>query len=264
MMKICFEKYQGTGNDFIIVDNQEIGWKPSPGQIKHLCDRHFGIGADGLMLFGQYPGLDFGMRYFNADGFESTMCGNGGRCITAYAGKRYPGRSSFRFGAVDGMHVATITGQDSMGVLVNLRMTDTDFGIVHSDGVFINTGSPHFVLFTDNADYIDLCRTGREIRNETRFSPGGVNVDFVQPVTEGLYVRTYERGVEDETLSCGTGVTAAALVYAQQSGQSLDHVKVSTRGGLLRVSFTKVQTGFTGIRLEGLASFVFQGEIIVD
>jgi diaminopimelate epimerase len=260
-MKISFSKYQGTGNDFIIIDNRLIHWEPTVQEVSLLCDRHFGIGADGLMLLYEKPGFDFGMIYFNSDGHESTMCGNGGRCMTAFAKSLGLVGSRALFWAADGGHEAEIPEKSPYNY--RIKMKDTRVEKIYDDGFFVNTGSPHFVKFVEDAARADVITSGRVLRNDTRFAPDGTNVDFVEFHDDGLFVRSYERGVEAETLSCGTGVTASALTAAFVNQNNSGFYNIKTPGGALKVSF--VQTGgfFKEIWLEGPAEFVYQGEINV-
>lgn len=258
-MKIEFYKYQGTGNDFIILDNY---FKQAPAlsakQIQHLCDRRFGIGADGLMLLSKKNGYDFEMVYFNADGRESSMCGNGGRCLTKFAYQQGLHKSSYHFYAIDGDHEAEI----EMNGIVKLKMKDVDAVREHASYAILNTGSPHFVKFATDVKNIDVLETGREIRYSPEFVTEGINVNFVEPIGEdSIYVRTYERGVENETLSCGTGVTAAALMSAHND-YGFNRVEVKTSGGHLSVEFDKIDDrNFRNIWLCGSAEFVYKGEI---
>ncbi|MEI7662804.1 MAG: diaminopimelate epimerase [Bacteroidota bacterium] len=258
MMKIQFFKYQGTGNDFIIVDNRLIRWEPTVQQVSSLCDRHFGIGADGLMLLSEKPGYDFAMTYYNADGNESSMCGNGGRCMTAFARSLGLVDNRAQFWAIDGRHEAEVSERPS-GSSYRLKMKDTWIERIFTDGLFLNTGSPHFVIFVDDPMNIDVFNAGRELRLDERFAPGGTNVDFVGIQGASVFVRTYERGVEDETLSCGTGVTAAAIATAFRNPGNSGLYRITTPGGELKVSF--VQTGelFSEVWLEGPAKMVFEG-----
>ena len=260
-MLFNFYKYQGTGNDFIIFDNREQQiptW--SKEQIAHLCNRRMGIGADGLMLLNKLEGYDFKMMYYNADGNESTMCGNGGRCLTKFAYHSGIHRSSYRFKAIDGDHEAEI----EIGGLVRLKMQDVNQVDQHASYTLLNTGSPHLVKFTTEIDEIDVVETGRTIRNSDAFAAEGVNVNFVQTLSQdSIQVRTYERGVEDETLSCGTGVTASALLCAHNDN-GFNRVEVKTKGGHLSVEFNKNNDEhFTDIWLCGPAEIVFQGVVEV-
>ncbi|MFM2137800.1 MAG: hypothetical protein RJA57_107, partial [Bacteroidota bacterium] len=210
-MKVPFVKYQGTGNDFIIIDDRNgLYGGLTTERIHRLCDRRFGIGADGLMLLQLLDGYDFQMRYFNADGREGSLCGNGGRCMVRYAWQLGIRKDTYRFLAADGGHEARIEEDGT----VALRMGDVD-GIlrVHSDHI-VHTGSPHYVRIVQDVMDLDVYKKGSEIRNSEPYKTEGINVNFVEQTTkaDGIIVRTFERGVEDETLSCGTGVTAAALV----------------------------------------------------
>jgi diaminopimelate epimerase len=261
-MKIPFSKYHGTGNDFIIIDNRLLQWEPARPQVSFLCDRHLGIGADGLMLLAPKEGYDFAMTYYNSDGNESTMCGNGGRCITAFAGSLGLVGRQARFWAVDGVHEAEITGTETAGNY-RIKLKDTQIGNIFGDGLFLDTGSPHFVRFVNDATSADVFNEGRNFRNDVRFFPGGTNVDFVEVQDDVLFVRTYERGVENETLSCGTGVTASALAHAFKNPGNPGFYRIKTLGGTLKVSFMQAGEQFTGIWLEGPAKFVFSGEIIL-
>lgn len=258
-MKIEFYKYQGTGNDFVILENRDNKYDNlTREQVKHICNRRFGVGADGLMLLSNHAELDFNMVYFNADGNESSMCGNGGRCLVKFAKHLGMYKSSYRFMAVDGPHEADI----DMHEIVRLKMQDVHEVDYHSGYAVLNTGSPHFVKFADNVEDIDVVETGREIRYSKKFEKEGINVNFVETIDEdGIFVRTYERGVEDETLSCGTGVTAAALMNAHNEN-GFNRVEVRTPGGNLSVEFDKInEDNFENIWLCGPAEFVYKGEI---
>jgi len=260
-MILPFRKYHGTGNDFILIDNRVPGWSPATKQVAFLCDRHLGIGADGLMLLSEQPGYDFGMRYFNSDGNESSMCGNGGRCITFFAQSLGLIRDSARFHAIDGEHLAEITGTDQQTTVVRLKMTDTVIGQEYREGVFLDTGSPHLVVFVPDVEAIDVFHDGGLLREDQRFAPGGTNVDFVQKGKDHIFVRTYERGVENETLSCGTGVTASALATAFRYPGNPGYCQIKTRGGALKVSFLQHGASFSNIWLEGEATYVFSGKV---
>ena len=258
-MKIEFYKYQGTGNDFVVLDNRENTYSAlTAKQVKHICDRRFGIGADGLMLLNKKEGYDFEMMYYNADGNESSMCGNGGRCLTKFAAYKGIHRSTYRFLAIDGDHEAEIDINDT----VRLKMKDVDKVDQHSSYTLINTGSPHFVRFAPDVLHIDVVETGREIRYSKEFAKEGINVNFVESLDEdSIYVRTYERGVEDETLSCGTGVTASALLSAHYEN-GFNRVEVKTPGGHLSVEFNKIDDEhFKNIWLCGPAELVYTGTI---
>jgi diaminopimelate epimerase len=259
-MNLPFSKYHGTGNDFIIIDNRNLQWNPKQEEITFVCDRHFGIGADGLMLLTETPGFDFYMTYYNSDGLESTMCGNGGRCMIIFANSLGLTGTEAHFKAIDGEHQGRIIAGKT-GELVSLKMKDVTVAEITPDNVFMNTGSPHFVVFGRSIESLDLVAEGRTIRYNDRFKEEGTNVDFVEEKDDHLFVRSYERGVEDETLSCGTGVTASVLAYAIKYPSQKNNQDVRTRGGHLNVSFKPNGNSFTDIWLTGPATFVFKGEI---
>lgn len=256
-MTLTFYKYQGTGNDFVIIDNRKGDIELSTQQVKHLCDRRFGIGADGLMLLQELPGYDFEMVYYNADGRESTMCGNGGRCLTRFAYDIGMHQEKFRFLAVDGEHEATLGEQG----WIHLKMKDVD-GVANHHGDFVlDTGSPHYIKPVEHVMDINVFDEGRNIRYSKEFEKNGINVNFVESYGDKIIVRTYERGVEDETYSCGTGVTASALVFAHNDN-GFNRVEVKTKGGNLAVEFDKTgEQRFGNIWLCGPAVFVFKGII---
>jgi len=254
-----FYKYHGSGNDFILFDNRSGEIKPENTWIQRLCHRRFGIGADGVILLEPAPGFDFGMRYYNADGNESTMCGNGGRCIAAFADfLSLPGKQ-YRFVAVDGPHTAIILSSDDNLYRVKLSIKDVKIPEVKGPDYILDTGSPHYVTFMPDIIDMNVKELGRAIRNRPEFGQAGINANFVAPSQDGIFVRTYERGVEDETLSCGTGVTASALAYALSRGLKTGAVDIRTLGGELRVHFNYEEGIFTDIFLEGPAQKVFEG-----
>lgn len=258
-MNINFFKYQGTGNDFVIMDNRSGEYNQlSTRQINFLCNRRFGIGADGLMLLNKHPQYDFEMKYYNADGRESSMCGNGGRCLVKFASDRGIYKTTYRFIAIDGEHEATINDNGT----VALKMNDVDLVNQVGQDYVLNTGSPHFVKLTNNVMQLDVPKHGRDIRYSGEYEKEGINVNFVEQLNDAdkIIVRTYERGVEDETLSCGTGVTAAAIVCFHNDN-GFNHVEVQTKGGKLSVDYDKVGTSFKNIWLSGPAQKVFQGTI---
>jgi len=262
-MILFFYKYQGTGNDFIIIDNREHKFDNlSPKQIQKLCERKFGIGADGLMLMNRKEGYDFEMKYFNADGRTSSMCGNGGRCMIKFAFHMGIHKYTYHFYAADGAHEAEIDNQN----LIRLKMNDVKNIELNNGYAILNTGSPHFVKHVADIMNVDVVETGREIRESDQFAKEGINVNFVEPVdTDSIFVRTYERGVEDETLSCGTGVTASALISSHNE-RGFNRVEVKTLGGNLSVEYNKISdTEFDNIWLCGPAELVFKGEVeLVD
>ena len=258
-MQIEFYKYQGTGNDFILLDNRQNMYDAiTSEQVMKMCDRRFGIGADGLLLLNNKEGFDFEMIYYNADGKEGSMCGNGGRCIVKFASKLGIKKKEYSFSAVDGSHKAEI----DLDKEVSLKMNDVKDVKFILNYYLLNTGSPHYVKYVKNVETIDIVTEGRKIRNSKDFEENGVNINFVEIMSDDeIYVRTYERGVEDETLSCGTGVTAAALVSAHNDN-GFNRVEVKTMGGELSVEFEKIsETEFIDIWLCGPANFVFSGTI---
>ena len=253
-MKVPFSKYQGSGNDFVIMDNRNrIFDKKNRNLVARLCERRFGIGADGLMLLENKSGYDFEMVYFNSDGGLSSMCGNGGRCIVNFSEQLGITSGKARFLAVDGPHEAI-----SRGPVVKLKMSDVR-GIEYNEGYyFLDTGSPHYVRFVKGLALFDVYSEGRKVRHSPRFREHGVNVNFVEREKDTLFVRTYERGVEDETLACGTGVTASALVAAMNGYcEKLGTCEVKTPGGKLKVYFHELAPGhFSDIWLEAPAQKV--------
>jgi len=258
-MKIVFHKYQGTGNDFIIIDNRKLKLKLSTKQIAHLCHRHFGIGADGLMLLQNKKNYDFEMVYYNSDGKESSFCGNGSRCIVAFAkALGLVKKTETTFIATDGIHTAKINGD-----VISMKMRDVKNIEAGKNYYLLNTGSPHYVRFVRGVKTADIVSEGKNIRYSDRFKKDGVNVNLAEKNGKGIYVRTYERGVEDETLSCGTGVTASALASSIHGiSTAKTHSKILTGGGELTVRFHRGKDNtFTDIWLEGPATYVFKGEI---
>jgi len=256
-MKLHFYKYQGTGNDFIIIDNRSNDYQLSTSQIVRLCDRKFGIGADGLILFQSDPEFDFHMNFYNPDGSQS-FCGNGSRCVVHFAKDLGVIADRCRFRAIDGVHESLVKSNE-----FRIHMRDVS-GIKQLEefAFYLNTGSPHYVEFVEKLDEVSVFEEGRSIRYDAQFAPGGTNVNFVEVVTEGhIRVRTYERGVENETLSCGTGVTACALAYAHKYGIS-SSIKVTSLGGDLSVNFEKNDVmSFSNVWLCGPSQFVFDGNI---
>ncbi len=258
-MTIPFSKYQGTGNDFVIIDNRNSFFPKEDAKLIYtLCDRRFGIGADGLILLEKHSDLDFRMVYYNADGNESSMCGNGGRCIVAFAHTLGVIGLSTVFEAIDGMHEARIEGAN-----VHLKMQDVSEIKKADTYMFLDTGSPHHIELTDNLKALDIKTQGGKIRNSNLYGSEGSNVNFVSQTDNDTFaVRTYERGVEDETLSCGTGVTAVALAMHAIEKTSNHHVKLLVEGGELEVSFEKNGEVYSNIHLIGPATHVFNGTFI--
>lgn len=251
-----FHKYQGTGNDFIMVDDRGGHFYLSKEEIAQLCHRRFGIGADGLILLRNEAGYDFKMVYFNADGGEGSMCGNGGRCAVRFAHDLGIFEDRTTFLAVDGPHEATAT--DS---LIYLKMSPVNGLEKHETYDFVDTGSPHYIAYVDDVDRTEVVGIGREVRNNAMYAPrGGTNVNFVELIAPNhLKVRTYERGVEDETYSCGTGVTACALSAHAHFGWD-GPIDIDTVGGRLQIDFQETGPGhFEDIYLIGPAVKVFDG-----
>ncbi len=259
-MLIQFSKYQGTGNDFILIDNRQkkINKDKITEIVQKLCNRRFGIGADGLMLLENHEKYDFEMDYYNSDGSGGTMCGNGGRCIVAFAKKNKIIVNNTKFIASDGLHEALIDNQN----WVQLKMTDVGEIEESSNHFFLNTGSPHYVDFSKNIEKLNVYEEGRKIRYNERFTTDGTNVNFATWDGKILHVKTYERGVENETLSCGTGVVASAISSViHYKTENNKPIKIKTKGGNLQVRFKKTNNSFSDIWLEGSATFVFTGQI---
>lgn len=260
-MKIPFYKYQGAGNDFVVIDNRSLTFDDKNVElVEFLCHRRFGIGADGLMLLQNSESSDFEMRYYNSDGREASMCGNGGRCIVAFAKKLGIIDRTTTFMAVDGMHQARVCNDGD----IDLQMIDVEKIDTHVDGYFLNTGSPHLVKFVPDLHVVDVEIEGRQLRYDARFQPSGTNVNFVHQLGNELTVYTYERGVECETLACGTGITASALSAAFRSGMQQGTFSVKAKGGNLSVRFKRTNDHFTDVWLKGPAQLVYQGEIEVN
>ncbi|TAD84125.1 MAG: diaminopimelate epimerase [Bacteroidetes bacterium] len=259
-MTIAFFKYQGTGNDFVMIDNRDGTINLSQPQIARLCHRQFGIGADGLMELTLVPDYDFGMVYYNADGHLGSMCGNGGRCITQFAYDIGIKKSEYHFLASDGAHQSRITPHR----WVQLGMQPVHSIERHTNYDFLNTGSPHVVKTVVEVSLYNVVAEGRSIRNHENWQPHGVNVNFVEVLQPShIFVRTYERGVENETLSCGTGVTAAALVNAHNA-RGFNHVDITTLGGKLYVQYDQIADDkFENIILCGPATQVFSGSVVL-
>ncbi|MDQ1332982.1 MAG: Diaminopimelate epimerase [Bacteroidota bacterium] len=256
-MVIPFNKYQGAGNDFIIIDNRNALINPGDSElINKLCDRRFGIGADGLILISDHKQADFEMKYFNSDGKPGSMCGNGGRCTAHVAMKWNIAGKKQKFMAYDGIHEAYVDND-----IVRLQMSDVNEYSLIGNNYFINTGSPHYIVFTDDADKLNVFEEVKKLRLSSLFAPGGTNVDFAEVLDNGLYVRTFERGVEDETLACGTGITASAIASVLAGHFDTNYVNVRARGGNLKVELKIRDKKVTDIWLTGPATFVFEGEI---
>ena len=259
-MKMNFFKYQGAGNDFILIDHRMSSLNNVDNAlIEQLCHRRFGIGADGLMFLTSHDDYDFEMHYFNADGKLGSMCGNGGRCIVAFA--KYLGviENETNFLAVDGTHYARISDD---GNWVDLQMIDVESITNDGEAFVLNTGSPHYVALQNNLDSFDVFTNGKNIRYNSTYNEKGINVNFVEDKGDHLFVRTYERGVEDETYACGTGVTAVAMAMAKYKDQT-GHIKTNIKvlGGDIKIEFDYDGIKFTNVFLCGPAKLVFEGDI---
>lgn len=258
--KLSFYKYQGAGNDFILVDNRNLDYAHiMPQKLAQLCDRRFGVGGDGIMFLEPADGYDFKMVYYNADGNPSSMCGNGGRCIVAFAKFLGVIGSETTFIAVDGPHYAKVSVD---GEWVSLQMIDVTTIERDGEDFVLNTGSPHYVKFDSRVAEKDVFTEGRAIRYNNTYKEKGININFVEPKSDHLFVRTYERGVEDETFACGTGVTAVALANAYKKQETGTHeTAIKVLGGNLNIKFNYNNGIFTHIFLEGPAKQVFKGEV---
>lgn len=258
-MNLEFSKYHGTGNDFIMLDSRNnVVQNLSAEKIAQLCDRHLGIGADGLIILKESEQYAFKMEYYNADGNLASMCGNGGRCAVEFARACGWIENTCAFEAADGLHRASVLPDGR----IRLELRDVQNIKKLERGYFLDTGSPHLIIFTDNADHVDVFNDGRKLRYSDAY-PDGTNVNFVEILKDGIKVRTYERGVENETLSCGTGVTAAAIASSMNSQGNKLQVKVISLGGELLVEFLKNDdnTNFNEIYLTGSVTKVFEGNI---
>jgi diaminopimelate epimerase len=258
-MNLNFQKYQGTGNDFIIVNNLHGDWDNlDDGLINFLCDRNFGIGGDGLIKINKSKDFDFEMDYYNSDGTKS-FCGNGARCAVTFVKENIIEKNQYIFSAIDGVHKASISNN-----LVSLKMSNAICNFVQNGDHILNTGSPHYVRYVDALDNLDVFQEGRKIRFSESFKSEGINVNFVERLSShSIAIRTYERGVEDETLSCGTGATASAIVNALVEDLfGSQSIKVGVKGGELEVAFNRIsQSEFEDISLIGPALKVFEGII---
>jgi diaminopimelate epimerase len=252
-----FHKYHGAGNDFILVDNRDGGFEPDKNTILRMCRRRFGIGADGVMLLEESENADFSMRYFNADGRESTMCGNGGRCIVLFAHARGIVSEKTTFWASDGYHQANVLDAKT----VSLKMQDVTQVWQHQGNDVIDTGSPHYVQWVGDPDQVDVYTQGRALRYDPDIFADGVNVNFVKMMAERhIFIRTYERGVEAETLACGTGSVAAAISAHIRNRSDKSSYTLKARGGTLQVDFEDTGDNiFRDVWLTGPAEKVFEG-----
>lgn len=259
-MKISFYKYQGAGNDFVMIDDRKRTFPQKQELIGFLCNRHFGVGADGLILLQDGANSDFNMVYFNSDGRESSMCGNGGRCIVKFAHDLGLIENQTHFSAIDGQHAARIGRNE-----IHLQMSNVSEIQTFENHIFLNTGSPHYVEFVQDVSEVDVKHYGKKIRYGAPYFEEGTNVNFVELIDERtLKIRTYERGVEDETLACGTGITAAAIAAYESGKVFYNEIAVLAEGGNLSVKFEKNDSGgYENIWLTGPAEKAFEGEIEV-
>ena len=258
-MNIEFFKYQGAGNDFVMIDNRSNRPQLSKSQIALICDRKFGVGADGLVFLCNSANSDFEMIYYNSDGSLGSMCGNGGRCMVAFANALGLVDESCVFDAFDGLHHAEIISKEK----VALQMSDLTVPENYHAGIILNTGSPHIVLFENSIDDLNIQEKGAEIRFSKTYAVEGVNVNFVKVLKDKLLIRTYERGVENETLACGTGAVASAIAAFESGLISTQPIRLTALGGDLEVLFSKLENTYTNIRLIGSAKLVFKGSIDV-
>ena len=259
-MKVQFYKYQGTGNDFIMIDNRDEKFSGlTRAQIAKICQRRFGVGADGLILLEDSDEHDFKMVYFNSDGRQSSMCGNGGRCILQFVYDLGMTQENYAFTAIDGLHHGVVDRDEVCLEMTNVKAVE----LLQNGDLFLDTGSPHYIVFADTLPGDDFIAKAKDIRHSERYNEQGVNVNFVKVSPRLLEMRTFERGVENETLSCGTGVTAAAISSYHSGKITSNIIDVETSGGKLQVKFKANGNGYTDIWLIGPATRVFEGEIEV-
>ena len=258
-MQLEFYKYQGTGNDFVMIDNRsEFFPKENVQLVARLCDRRFGIGGDGLILLENDTATDFKMVYYNSDGNQGSMCGNGGRCAVAFAKKLKVIENNCTFIATDGLHHASVANNG----IVSLQMIDVTNIKKESNYTFMNTGSPHHVQMVEDLEHYNVKENGAALRYGSLYGKEGSNINFVKKISEDTFsLRTYERGVEDETLACGTGATAVAIAMNATGQTNASSIKLNVEGGKLAVSFDKMGDVFTNVFLTGPAEFVFKGVI---
>ena len=256
-MKIKFEKYESGGNDFVLVDNRNNLYDLNSNKIKKICSRNFGVGSDGLIILKKSKIADFKMIYFNSDGQSSSLCGNGTRCLFSFALSLGIIKKTAKIEISEGIYRATISNRN----LVSLKMKNIDDIFLFGNKAYLNSGSPHHVEMNENLNRISVKNKGSSIRFSSRYSPNGTNVNFFKKINDKKFqIRTYERGVEDETLSCGTGATAVAIAVHAMGLTTQSKIIIQTKGGELIISFKKSDTGYTNIFLEGPTRFVFKGE----
>jgi diaminopimelate epimerase len=259
-MKVHFQKYQGTGNDFIMIDNLSDDHSfLDVTHVQQICNRRFGVGADGLILINSHSSLDFEVDYYNSDGSKS-FCGNGARCAVQFYARNHSNQREFKFMAIDGIHFARRVKNE-----ICLEMNSIQAIEIYNNDFILNTGSPHYVQHINDLENLDVVHLGRQIRYSDHFNEAGINVNFVKQIAPNhISIRTYERGVEDETLSCGTGATACAIVEGRSFSEGNHSVCIDVRGGQLQVTFTRNNNGtFSNVTLQGPATFVFEGVIDV-
>ncbi|NQX80601.1 MAG: diaminopimelate epimerase [Flavobacteriaceae bacterium] len=256
-MFIDFYKFEGAGNDFVMIDNRNLSFDKSNNKlVNKMCNRRFGIGADGLILLEKSEKTDFKMIYFNSDGSEGTMCGNGGRCLVAFAKLLNIIDKETVFEAIDGLHTATIDEE-----MVKLGMVCVENIEINENNCFLDTGSPHHIEMVSELQNIDIVSLGRDIRNSKKYNPDGVNVNFVEQKNDNSFViRTYERGVEDETLACGTGATAVAIAMYELGKTKSKTVNIEVKGGELQISFEKNKNKYKKVFLKGPAKCTYNGK----
>ena len=254
---VKFSKYHGAGNDFVMINAKKSAVSLTDDEVKNICDRRTGVGADGLIMILPSEKYDFRMKYYNCDGHESTFCGNGGRCIAAFALEEGLVTQDIEYEAIDGVHKAVVAKISDNEFTVSITMRDIENYDLNDDRLIINTGSPHYVTRVKNLKDFDVRKHGAEIRNDKSISTDGINVDFMEVVDNQFYIRTFERGVEDETLACGTGVTASSIAAALWYGG--DDINIKTTLATLNVKFEKVGNSIRNIVLSGPATHVFDG-----
>ena len=254
---VKFSKYHGAGNDFVMINAKKSAISLADDEVKNICDRRTGVGADGLIMILPSEKYDFRMKYYNCDGHESTFCGNGGRCIAAFALEEGLASQHVEYEAIDGVHKAVVTKISDNEFTVSITMRDIENYDLNNDRLIINTGSPHYVTRVKNLKDFDVRKHGAEIRNDKSISTDGINVDFMEVIDNQFHIRTFERGVEDETLACGTGVTASSIAAALWYGGN--DINIKTTLATLNVKFEKVGNSIKNIVLSGPATHVFDG-----
>ena len=255
-----FSKYHGAGNDFVMINAIKTPVSLTDDEVKAICNRRTGVGADGLIMVLPSENYNFRMKYYNCDGHESTFCGNGGRCIAAFAIEEGLAPQHIEYEAIDGIHKALVTKDSDNEFMVSITMRDIENYDLNDERLLINTGSPHYVTRVNNLKDFDVRKHGAEIRNDKSISKDGVNVDFMEIIDNQYYIRTFERGVEDETLACGTGVTASAIAAALWYGGN--NINIRTTLATLNVRFEKSGDSIRNIVLSGPATHVFDGVYI--